>query len=173
MMGKNGFIIILRIFFLIAISFHCYARGNAEKYDNEIIRIDTTLRNAEDKSAEILLNTKAGCSETGFVIKEAFYDDKNAINSIFKINSLEELMSITERYFDLSAFNVNAFPDNFWNDYLLVFILQNHTVGTAFKNERIEQNNDKYFLVIEQWHKRDAPLAACLETVLYLLKIPK
>ena len=153
-----------------------------ESYQNESSQIDSgykiTLKNIKigivsnsDKTVEIILNTEKGCSRTGFNIKKAFYEDEQFKNNVFIVNDDNEFSYIKERYFELPDFNISV--NEFWKEYILVFVIDHYTGGTKNNNERIEIINDNYIFIIENWHKIDSPLAACKFIKLYILQVPK
>jgi hypothetical protein len=168
-MKKN----IMLLLFFVSFTTVCYGNGKAEEdYYVEDIIIKTDLEfYGNNNQPEILLKTKDGCSQSEFKIRNLFYEDRQNANNILFANDYIELEFFKEKYFDLPY--LDTLSNNFFEHNTLVFVLQSYGTGVSYKNERIEKKDGKYELIIELW-RADLPWAkACLDTMLYLLKIPK
>jgi hypothetical protein len=160
------------IFFFFFDILICFAKGQRDEYDVNLINFHINIEYNKFEDPEIYLKTFEGCSKSEFKIRQQYYDDKQyKSNNFYIINSKTELEGLLNKYFDLPHFEI--FSDEFFNDYYLVFIPVTHTVGISYQNERIEQENNEYKFIIESWHNKNGPLAACQETIIYILKIPK
>jgi phage pi2 protein 07 len=154
----------------INLSFPYNDQIDVQEYDIQIIKRDTKLFIDSNSTAEILFKAKNGYSKTEFKIKTQFYHDKT-MNDIIVIYSYDELLEIKNKYFELSY--LDTFTSEFFENNLLVIVIENYTAGTVLKHERIEILNNKIILVLENWHGHNDPLAAHQETILYLLKISR
>jgi hypothetical protein len=141
-----------------------------EQAEIEIIKKETQIFSHPKKTGEILFKAKDGCSESKFKIKRTFYDDRT-INDNIIVYSYDELSQLKEKYFELPYFD--TISEDFFKTNLLVFVFVRHNGGTELKNEKIEIENFKYMLIIEEWLPSDGYYYLCEDTVLYLLKITK
>jgi hypothetical protein len=165
--------IVLTILLYGFLSFNCYAKGNKEvDYLYETIEIDTNIDYDENLHTKILIKTKDGCSESGFKIKNIYYDENEYIDNTIVISTFEEFIEIKYKYFELPF--LETISENYFEENQLVLILKKYVSGENFRNERIEQRNNKFVLVIENWRyypRRNASVATCLYIGLYILQI--
>jgi hypothetical protein len=163
-------------FFVIFFGFlnivDCFSKGQKDEYEVNLITFRINIEYNESEDSEIYLKTFEGCSKSEFKIRQQYFDDKQyRSNNIYIINNKIELEELLNKYFALP--HLEIFSDEFLNKYYLVFIPTTHTIGISYQNEHIEQENSEYKFIIESWHNKNGPLAACQETILYILKIKK
>jgi hypothetical protein len=122
-------------------------RNNFEKdYYNYTIKYNTNIECMQNDPMKILLKTKAGCSQTGFKIKNNYYDNFEYIsNNIFVISTIDDLRQIKDKYIELpflEEFSINYFEENY-----LILVLASYTASAELRNEHTEKNDGKYFLL--------------------------
>jgi hypothetical protein len=145
----------------------CVSLG--KDYLIKMIEFDITVNHMNNASASILLTTRNGCPETNFEIKKAYYDEEKYKTNI--ISTYLELDIWKKDYFSVPF--LNNISHSFFENNILIFVLQNYSGGTYLKNEHFENKNGKYIFIIEYWGMRLRAIPACSYTGLYILKLPK
>ncbi|MDR0321490.1 MAG: hypothetical protein LBI28_08295 [Treponema sp.] len=152
------------------------SRDNFDKdYYYSTIIFNTNIRNTENGSSNILLKTEAGCSLTGFSIKDDYFLETKNINRIYIASTMEELIRIQDSFIYLPYWE--TFSDDYFENNHLVFVITGYGGSGDLRNERIEQINGKYSFNIEHWfrgNEGEGPIFPyCGYTALYILEIPK
>jgi hypothetical protein len=159
---------LITVFGLIIFS-SCVSQG--KDYFIETIDFDTTVNYVNNISASILLKSRDGCTESNFKIKKAYYDEEKYTKNIYIISSYLELDIWKINYFSLPF--LEDISHEFFENNILVFVLQNHGAGTFLKNEHFENKNGNYIFIIEHWGMMLKAVPACSYKELYVLKLPK
>jgi len=148
-----------------------------EDYFSHIMIFNLNI-NLDDKSTNILLKTREGCSETGFNFKRDFilnyiYRYRSS-NFVIIASTIDDLIYLQNEYFDLPFFD--TFSNDYFEEYYLVLVLTTYTGNSDLRNERFEQNDEKHAFSVEYWHRgirEGEGILLCAFNALYVLEISK
>jgi hypothetical protein len=169
------------IYFVLFVSINCYSSGNREDNDAivddyiyETIIVDTGIEYIQNKTGKIFIKIKDIFMHEGIKMSNEFvFRDNN--KNVFIINSLNDLEIFQEENFRMTYFN--EFDEDFFSRNILVLIFQSWTGGYYLQNERVEEKNNKYILIIEKWkvviNNKIAAIPAMACEALYILQLPK
>jgi hypothetical protein len=140
----------------------------------QIITFDTGISSVSNDTSKILLKTRDGSSQTGFNLKEKFYNDYKSSRNLIIISTIDDLQQVQNDYFDLSF--LDTFSSEFFINNYLCFVISYYTGSWYPKDERIKIINENYIFEIDYWSRSSDDkrvYVASAFTILYVLEIPK
>jgi hypothetical protein len=160
----------------IIVVFNPKSRDNIEEdYYYYTLIYNTNIETVENDVSNILLKTRAGCSQTGFYLKRDYYSESKYVNRIYVASTMEELFQIQDRFIYLPY--LETFSADYFENYYLVFAIAFYTGGSDLRNERIERNNGEYTFNVEFWYKGigdgEGVFSLCAYIGLFVLEISK
>ena len=141
---------------------------------DQIITLSTGINSVLNGSSKILLKTRNGCSQTGFYLKESFYNDFKTIDNLIIASTIDDLKQIQNNYFNFPY--LDSFSNEYFDNNYLGFVIAYYTGSWFPKDERIIINNGKYYFEIEYWRRSlDDPRVYISRAfnVLYIFEIIK
>jgi hypothetical protein len=137
----------------------------------ETVMIDTNIGIIPNVSTSILFKTNEN-DYSEFCLKDGYINYRaQGGSNILIVSSIDDLNKMWE-YFHFPY--LNNFSASYLEKYFLILILLNFSGGDYIKNGRIEQYNEKYFLVAEYWNRPGARnYIGSLYRTLYVLEISK